>query len=334
MATIKRYPFIRHLRAEASSTILQTKNGKQVRAGRGLAFWFMPGMSSVAEVPMDDRDLVFLFTGRSHDFQEVTAQGTVTYRVVDPLLLAERIDCAIDLDRGRHAKEPMEQIDQAIQQLAQQLAHGLFAKESLRSLLADGVDVLRERLAAGLDKESGIVERGLEIVSVRVAAIQATAEVERALQTPQLEAIQQQADEATFERRALAVEKERAIQENEITNQIELAKRESELIEQASLNARREAEESAAVKQIESEAAANRIRETEGAKAEAEQARVAIYQALPPAVLTGLAMKEFAGKLQRIDHVHLTPDLLGGLLADLTQTATKALAAPTRKRKE
>ena len=42
------------------------------------------------------------------------------------------------------------------------------------------------------------------------------------MQTPAREAIQQDAERATFERRALAVEKEAAIGENELANQVEL----------------------------------------------------------------------------------------------------------------
>ena len=41
---------------------------------------------------------------------------------------------------------------------------------------------------------------------MRVAAVAPTAEMEKALQQPTREAIQQNADEATFQRRALAVE--------------------------------------------------------------------------------------------------------------------------------
>ena len=51
---------------------------------------------------------------------------------------------------------------------------------------------------------------------MRVAAVAPTSEMEKALQQPTREAIQQDADEATFRRRALAVEKERAIAENEL----------------------------------------------------------------------------------------------------------------------
>lgn len=55
-------------------------------------------------------------------------------------------------------------------------------------------------------------------------------DVEKALGTPAREQLQQDADRATYERRALAVECERAIAENELQNKIELARRRSSLL--------------------------------------------------------------------------------------------------------
>jgi|GEM_PF-5562079 len=71
MASITKLPFLRHLRADASTTILQTKNGRLIRSGRGLTFLFFPFTSSIDEIPMDEQDLVLLFSGRSQDFPEV-----------------------------------------------------------------------------------------------------------------------------------------------------------------------------------------------------------------------------------------------------------------------
>ena len=74
MAEIRRYPWFRHLRSEPSFHVLRHRGGKLVKSGRGLAFWFHPMRTSVAEIPMDDRDLPFLFHGRSEDFQDLTVQ--------------------------------------------------------------------------------------------------------------------------------------------------------------------------------------------------------------------------------------------------------------------
>jgi hypothetical protein len=70
--------------------------------------------------------------------------------------------------------------------------------------------------------------------------------VEKALRTPAREKVQQEADRATYERRALAVERERAMCENELQSQIELARREQQLVTQPGANNRRKAEETAA----------------------------------------------------------------------------------------
>jgi len=177
---------------------------------------------------------------------------------------------------------------------------------------------------------------GLEIVSVRVSGVAPTSDLEKALQTPAREVIQQQADEATFQRRALAVEKERAIQENELQNRIELSKREELLIAQQGQNAKRLAREKAEADAIAAEAQAARqrnetdakadgIRTVEQARVEAERERMGVYRDLPVPVLMGLAARRLAGKLPRIDHLNVGADMFGSVLADLIQAGTKRL---------
>src|SRR3546814_15562950 len=80
---------------------------------------------------------------------------------------------------------------------------------------------------------------GLAIVAVRLNNLAPSSELERALQTPTFEALQHKADEAMFERRALAADKERAIAENELGNKTELARRAKQLIAEARTEERR-----------------------------------------------------------------------------------------------
>jgi len=159
-------------------------------------------------------------------------------------------------------------------------------------------------------------------------AVRPEPEVEKALRTPTREQVQQDADKATFERRAVAVERERAIGENELQTQIELARREEQLVTQRGANARREAEESAAAGSIATEAEARRTvtlaeARAEGtrlagtAQGEAEAARVAAYRDVPQAVLLALAVKELAANLPKIETLVLSPDLVTKALAQL-----------------
>src|SRR5215212_10934682 len=107
MAEMKTYPFTRHLRAEPTSHVLHYRRGALRREGVGLTFWFRPNETAVAEVPIDDRELPFLFHARSADFQELTVQGAINFRVEDPRRLARRVDFTIGLVTGRWNEAPL-----------------------------------------------------------------------------------------------------------------------------------------------------------------------------------------------------------------------------------
>lgn len=250
MAEIRKLFWMRHLRSEATSHILHYRDGKLYRDGRGLAYWFNPMAAAVAEVPVDDRDLNYSFKGRTRDYQEMTVQGVISYRVTDAKLLAERVDFAIDLERGTHRKQPLEQIAVLLTGIAQQAGLQIIASGNLAELMVAGFGALAEGLALALRDNPALVALGIAVENARVDELKPTPELERALQTPTRENLQQRADEATFHRRALAVEKERAISENELQTQVELAKREEGLIAQQGQNARQKVEREAETRRL------------------------------------------------------------------------------------
>jgi regulator of protease activity HflC (stomatin/prohibitin superfamily) len=318
-------PFLRHLRAEPTAHVMRYRRGELVQEGTGLAFWFRPITTAIAEIPVDDRELPFLFHARSADHQRVTVQGAITFRVTDPERLAGHVDFSIDLDRGVWTGEPLEQVGGLLTQLAQQFVIDQLATRELRAILAEGVAPMRARIDRGLAEEPALAALGLQVVAVRVADVAPTAEVEKALQQPAREHIQSQADEATFARRATAVENERAIAENELANRIELARREEQLVSQHGTNERRRAEEEAAARMVAARAADERARLEARRRADAidlveqaglriERERAEIQQAMSPDVLLALALRELAGQLGNIEHLTITPDLIGPLL--------------------
>lgn len=336
MGTVSSFPVVRHYRGEPSTHVVRYRGGAPAAAGRGLTFWFVPLDTAIAEVPLDDRDVTFLFHGSTSDFQDVTVQGVITFRVSDADLLATRVDFGVDLWTGNYLNEPLDHITGVLTNLAQQIAFGWMTKRTLADALAEGTAPLRREITTGLRDDPGLADTGLAIVAVRVAAISPSAEMEKALQTPARERIQQDADEAIFERRALAVDKERAIAENELANRIELTRREETLLKQQGSNERLRVGEEAEAKRIETEARTARdtlraeaqaagIRLVETAKADGEAAHADVYRTMPADVLMALAMRDFAGKVEKIEHLSITPELLTPLLGGFLQAATKRL---------
>lgn len=328
MADIARYPLVRHLRGSGTTHVQQIRNGKTIRAGVGASFWFRPLSAVLNEVPIDDRELPLMFHGRTSDFQDVTVQATVTYRVTNPAIAAGRIDFSISPDTGRWRSTPLEQVAGLLTESAQQYAIDLLATADLTAAMASGVGPVRSVIADGLASDARLAETGIAVVGVRVVAVRPEPEVEKALRTPTREQVQQEADKATFERRAVAVERERAIGENELQTQIELARREEQLVAQRGANARREAEENAAAGTVATDAEARRTvtlaearaqgtRLAGAAQGDAEAARVGAYRDVSETVLLALAVKELAANLPKIETLVLSPDLVSKALAQL-----------------
>jgi regulator of protease activity HflC (stomatin/prohibitin superfamily) len=332
MAEIRRFPLFRHLRSDATSHVLFFKKGELGRSGRGLSFFFLPMAAAIAEVPIDDRDQAFVFGTRTRDFQELSVQGVVTFRVEDPERLADRVDFSIDLEGGTYTKMPLDKLSTVLTGLARRIAVSYVAERELALLLVNGARELQGAIEGELAENATLADMGISVVAARVDELRPSPEVARAIETPTREALQKSADEATFARRAFAVEKERAIAENELQNQIELARREADLIARRGQNERDrvtgeaesrriEAEGKAERARLEGETTAGRIRVIGAANVEAEAARLEAYRDLPQAVVFALAVQELAKKLQ-IDHLSITPELLGPALTRFLEAHT------------
>ncbi len=331
-------PFARHLRSDANMYIRHLRKGGVAHEGTGVAFWFRPHTAALSQVPLDDREQALLFHARTTDFQDVTVQATVNYRIVDPALATSRVDFGVSPETGAWNGVPLETLGGLLTELAQQAAVKHLASMAMRDALAVGVGPVRDEIAAALAGDARLEERGIVVTDVRVVAIRTDADLERAMQTETREQVQQEADRATYERRATAVERERAIAENELQNQIELARREENLVGQRGQNERKRAVEQAAAEAIATEAKAARRRllaETEAdatrvmgeAQAEAETARYGACRDVDTAVILGLAAQELAANMPDIDNLTITPDLLTSFITSLTGGDTAAIAS-------
>ncbi len=336
MAHIAHYPFLNHLRAQPNQYVLHYRRGRLVRKGAGLAYWFSPLSAAIAEVPVEDIETTFLLTERSSDFQEVTVQCTVIYRCQDPERVSLRVNFTISLASGLLIQQPLERLASFWSQRAQQAGRSYLTSVPVVEAIRSGAEVIRSRMEESLRKDPEIEAMGLSMVSIQVRRIAPSADLEKALQTPARESIQQKADEAVFERRALAVEKERAIKENELASEIELARRQELLIQQRGANKLLEIQKDSAAEKARVEAAgecselaaqahardvalraagdAQAERTLAAARQEAEERRVDLFTRSPARVAVGLALQDFAGKIQGIQHLNISPDLLSSSL--------------------
>jgi regulator of protease activity HflC (stomatin/prohibitin superfamily) len=335
MATIRRLgPWI-HARSEASALLAIHRKGKLVRAGRGLSAWLLAhGATSLVEVPADDRDHVIALSATSRDFQAVSVQGMATWRAADPLRLAQRIDFAIDLAAGTHLAEPVAQVESLIDGLLRSAVERFVAARDVADLLAAGIGALQDAVAADLADTPRLADIGVALAGFRLSNLSPSPELVRALRRPTVERLQQGADEATFARRAAAVEKEAAIAQNETRARIRLEEERAALIARERANERARAEAAAEAARINAESAAEThaiaataeagaTRLVDTAKLEAERARAEIAAGMPDVVVIAEALRHGLGAA-RIGTLNLGPDLV----AQLGGALSGAMAAP------
>jgi len=95
---------LRFIKTEPTQYVIQYQNGTAVREGAGLAFWHFAPSSSLVLVPTASVNDPFIFPLVTSDFQEVTVQGQITYRIAEPRRTAALLNFTLDR-KGRYVSE-------------------------------------------------------------------------------------------------------------------------------------------------------------------------------------------------------------------------------------
>lgn len=332
MATIHRYPFLKQARVEASQFLAVYRDGRPVESGRGLAVWFSPYSStSLVEVPADERDHELQISATTRDFQTVSVQGTATWRAALPMTLADRVDFSIDLASGAHRADPIAQVEGLIDGLVTIAVERFVSARTVGEVLSAGVGPLLASLETEVAGSRRLSDIGVELAGVRLTSLTPSPDLVRALRQPTVERLQQAADEATFARRAAAVEKEAAIAENETKARIKLEEERALLIarerdnevaraEGQSETAKVAAEGAARTREIATLAEAASILRLDEARLKGERERAEIARTMPQMVVVADALKHGLGSA-KIGTLNLGPDVMSLISAALAEVA-------------
>jgi len=332
---------IKFIKVQPTTYLLQYRGGKIVREGLGLSFFYYAPTTSLVAVPVGSADVPFIFQETTADFQTVTIQGQVTYRVGDPKRLAALLNFTLTPNGQGYAAEDPKKLPERVIHVVNVLARAELQKLPLRDAIrgSDGiVAAVKKRLATAEE----IASLGLEILGLSVLAVKPVPETARALEAEAREKLFRESDEAIYKRRNSAVEQERAIKENELNTEIAVENKKRQ-IRETQMDAERAVQEKKHL--VEKEAMAADIGmegerkkfvalAAENARAEADaraygvettmkalaNTDVKVLQALAstsmkPEQLIAFAFQELAGKAEKIGQLNISPDLLRELMA-------------------
>jgi regulator of protease activity HflC (stomatin/prohibitin superfamily) len=205
------------------------KNGKVKREGKGLSFFYYSPSSSITAIPLGSKDIQFIFNESTKDFQTITIQGQITYKIENPKQLADSLDFTLDKNQN-YKEENFEKLSQRLNNEAQtstsSFIQGLNLKEAIRSAKKISENILR-----GLSNSDSTKILGVQVLSVDVLGVKPTPEMAKALETETRESLQKEADQAIYERRNFAVEQERKIKESELNTEIAVEEKKKQINE-------------------------------------------------------------------------------------------------------
>jgi hypothetical protein len=333
---------IRYLKAGPNQYVIHYQNGIVRRSGTSLAFFYYQPAASIAVVPVSSADAPFIFNETSADFQPVTVQGQLTYRVADPELVAGLLDYRVDASVDRYLSEDPEKLPQRLVNLAQILVRSQLQTLSLRQAMHASDDIAQavfERMTQG----GMAASLGVEVLALTIQAIRPTPEVARALEAGAREDLLKAADLAIYDRRNAAVEQERRIKENELETEIAVEDKKRQIRERVveadlAVEAKQQQVRLASLAgqiQLEDERKRLVAARTENSRAEADAQSYALraslrplaeldrevlqmlaFQSMEPRRMVSLAFKEIAQNASRIGNLNISPDLLVNLLGE------------------
>jgi hypothetical protein len=302
--------------------LLHYSRGKVLREGPGLAFWHFAPYSTLVSVPVGSSEAPFIFEEATADFQTVTVQGQVTYRVVQPKLVAQLLDFTVQPDGRSYRTDDPEKLPQRVLNSVQVLTKSTLQARKLQESLR-AAEEITAFVKNGLTASPEIQALGLEVVSFAILAIKPTPETARALEAETREALLRQADEATYVRRNAAVEQERSIKENELKTEELVQVRQQDLREKEMQGKIRIEDQNKALVAL----AAENERLQADAKAYSVKALMQSLEGLDPRIvqtlaasglapdqLIGQAFGDLAARAEKIGELNISPDLLQNLL--------------------
>jgi len=334
---------IKYVKTNPNTFLIQYKKGQVKRQGSGLSFWYYAPTTSLVAIPTGSTEAPFIFKEKTQDFQEITVQGQVVYRVKDPEKLAQMMNFSLDLENDQYASEDPKKLNDRILNLVQVKTQNNIESLTLREAIA-AAQPLVNKVTGSLNASEVLEKLGIEVVDLNILAIKPTPETARALESAVREQLLEEADDALYKRRNGSIDQERAIKENELNTELAIEGKQQQIkesklqAEMALQEQRRNMKQKEMAANIDQEQQRQELVEL-STENERKQADVKAYEIaatmdalsrIKPEVLEAMTMakldakqlmalglREFAGNVDKIGQMNISPDLIQAITGQL-----------------
>ena len=295
-----------YFKAQPTEFVMKVAGARVKKEGQVLSFYYLKRRTSIVVVPVSSADAAFVFNEQTGNYQAVTIQGQLTYRIVEPRRTIEMLNYVVDPKRRAHVSQDPERLEQRIVVAVQMETRRQVEGKSLEEVLGNAASISAE-VQEEVTSRALLAPLGVELLSLNFTSVSPNPEVGKALEAEYRESLLRRADEAIYARRAAAVEEEGKIKSNELEGEISLARERERLIDLEAANDRKVSQAWGERRELEA-----------GFTARASEMELAPYRDLDPRKVLALAMRDIGNNADKVGNLNITSEVL----ADLLQTGT------------
>ncbi len=220
----------KYVKFEPTNFIFAYKRGKLHKKGKGLSFWYLPRITSIVKVPIETKTRPFVFNEITNDYQNVTVQGELIYRISEPEIIIENVNFSVDSTTLQYITDDYNKISDRISNVIKTMVTKEIAGMSLTEAMRAS-EAIVGNINKNISSNKYIKSIGIEVTSFNILAVSPNQETVRALEAKAREQILKDADDAIYDRRNSSVEQERIIKENELNTEIAVEKKKQQIKE-------------------------------------------------------------------------------------------------------
>ncbi|MGK0272551.1 MAG: regulator of protease activity HflC (stomatin/prohibitin superfamily) [Cocleimonas sp.] len=218
---------LKYIKADPSTHLMLFKKGNVIQEGVGVSFFYYAPSSSLVAIPSNSKELPFVFRLQTADFQELSLQGQITYRVEKPRDAAKMLNFTIE-PTGQYVSDDPKKLDERVQRAVQVLLRNHIESMTLKNALTCARQLTLD-LKQGLGSIDAITSLGVGITDVSLTAIKPTPETGKALEAEIRESLLKEADSAIYARRLASIEQEKSVKESELETEKAIQKKQQDL---------------------------------------------------------------------------------------------------------
>jgi len=331
---------VKFIKFMPSEYVLRYKKGKIIQEGAGISFFYYTPTTSVVVVPIASTDVPFMFEEVTNDYQTVTVQGQLSYRITDYKKMAQVLNYTFDIKTKRYFADNYQKLSQRLINISKVLTKKHIEHMEIRDAIKSSEN-LAQNITGELHDNQELQSLGIEVLGFSILAVLPNKETARALEAQAREEILKKADEALYVRRNASIEQERKVKENELNTEIAIENKKKQ-IKETQLETERlvmQKENQIKDEKLSFETALEEKKKqiiqltAENAKAKADSKAYELStmmkafngidanvvqslsnMGMKPDKLIAIAFQELAEKADKIGQLNISPDLLQGLL--------------------